>query len=133
MTLTIATATDPNTAIRAAVRFPATDPDIRMADVARQSGLEIEVATFETWEPAGREFDAVIAAQAWHWVDPVAGAAKAAQVLRAGGRLAVFWNAFEPPPDLRDAGLGAAVDAAGGSFTMRYITVTVTAARAAGA
>jgi hypothetical protein len=33
------------------------------------SGLEVEVAAFETWDPAGRVFDAVIAGQAWHWVD----------------------------------------------------------------
>ena len=26
---------------------------------------------FEAWDPAGRTFDAVIAGQAWHWVDPV--------------------------------------------------------------
>jgi SAM-dependent methyltransferase len=61
------------------------------------------VATFEAWDPAGRAFDAVIAGQAWHWVDPVAGAAKAALVLRPGGRLAMFWNAFQPPPDLGEA------------------------------
>jgi SAM-dependent methyltransferase len=82
------------------------DPDARMADLARQSGLEVEVATFEAWDPAGRAFDAVIAGQAWHWVDPVAGAAKAAQVLRPGGRLAVFWNAFQPPPGLGEAFAG---------------------------
>jgi SAM-dependent methyltransferase len=189
------------------------DPDPRMADLARRSGLTVEVATFEAWDPAGREFDAVIAAQAWHWVDPVAGAAKAAQALRPGGRLTVFWNAFQPPAGLREAfggvyrqvntglpfdpwarplleaylsgcaraadgieqagafsepeqwrfdwhrpyttrewlelvptigghsqipparltellaGLGAAVDAAGGSFTMQYATVAVSAAR----
>jgi SAM-dependent methyltransferase len=79
------------------------DPDPRMAELARQGGIETEVATFEGWDPAGRRFDAVIAAQAWHWVDPVAGAAKAAAVLRPGGRLAVFWNAFDPPEDLRAA------------------------------
>jgi SAM-dependent methyltransferase len=79
------------------------DPDARMADLARLSGLEVEVTTFEAWAPAGREFDAVIAAQAWHWVDPVAGAAKAAQALRPGGRLAAFWNAFQPSPDLGEA------------------------------
>ncbi|MGW4967521.1 class I SAM-dependent methyltransferase [Nonomuraea sp. NPDC004186] len=191
------------------------DPDERMADFARREGLEVEVSTFETWEPAGRDFDAVVAGQAWHWVDPVAGATKAARVLRPGGRLAVFWNAFQAPPDLgaaiaavyrrimpdapiyqrmmsdadayvslsakaadgirqagafgdveewrfdwerpytRDewldlvpttgvhtrlpaatlqevlAGVGAAVDAAGGGFTMRYTTVVVTAARGA--
>ncbi|HEV2374665.1 MAG TPA: class I SAM-dependent methyltransferase [Streptosporangiaceae bacterium] len=79
------------------------DPDPRMAELARQGGTETEVAKFEDWDPAGRMFDAVIAAQAWHWVDPVAGAAKAAAVLRPGGRLAVFWNAFDPPKGLREA------------------------------
>lgn len=192
------------------------DPDARMADLARQSGLEVEVSTFEAWDPAGREFDAVIAAQAWHWVDPVAGAARAARALRPGGLLAVFWNVFQAPAGLREAfadvygrvetglpfdpwarplleaylagcakaadairqtgefaepeqwrfdwdrpysraewldliptlgghgqippdklaellaGLGAAIDAAGGSFTMECATVAVTAARAGG-
>src|SRR5215216_3551484 len=68
------------------------EPDTRMVDFARRSGLQVEVATFEAWDPAGRAFDAVIAGQTWHWIDPVAGAAKAAQVLRPGGRLALFWN-----------------------------------------
>ena len=79
------------------------DPDARMADFARRTGVVAEVATFEAWESAGREFNAVVAGQAWHWVDPVAGAAKAAQVLRPGGRLAVFWNAFRFPPDMDEA------------------------------
>jgi SAM-dependent methyltransferase len=79
------------------------DPDERMAGLARRGGLEVEVATIEAWDPAGRYFDAVIAGQAWHWVDPVAGAAKAAQALRPGGRLAVFWNAVLPPPELSEA------------------------------
>ena len=30
------------------------DPDPRMAEFARQSGVEVELATFETWDPAGR-------------------------------------------------------------------------------
>ncbi len=79
------------------------DPDERMADVARRSGIDVEVATIETWDPAARRFDAVIAGQAWHWVDPVAGAAKAAQALRPGGRLAVFWNSSLPPRELNEA------------------------------
>jgi SAM-dependent methyltransferase len=87
----------------AGCRVLGVDPDPRMAGLARQGGTETEVAKFEDWESAGRTFDAVIAAQAWHWVDPVAGAAKAAAVLRPGGRLAVFWNAFDPPKDLREA------------------------------
>lgn len=168
----------------------------------------------------GRTFDAVVAGQAWHWIDPVAGAAKAAQVLRPGGRLAAFWHVFDQPPEITEAlvtvcrrvmpdspfnlramkeraamdvyqelftkaadgirevggfsepeqwrfdwewsytrdawldqmptqglltqlpadrlaevleGVGAAIDAMGGSFTMRYATVAVTATRTGGA
>jgi SAM-dependent methyltransferase len=79
------------------------EPDARMAAFARGTGVAVEVARFEAWDPAGRAFDAVIAATAWHWVDPVAGAAKAAQVLRPGGRLALFGHAFQLPPDLAEA------------------------------
>jgi SAM-dependent methyltransferase len=87
----------------AGCRVLGVDPDPRMAGLARQGGTEAEVAKFEEWDPAGRAFDAVTAAQAWHWVDPVAGAAKAAAALRPGGRLAVLWNAFDPPRELRAA------------------------------
>ena len=79
------------------------EPDARMADFARRTGIEVEVATFEAWDSAGRTFDAVVAGQSWHWVDPVAGAAKAARVLRPGGRLAAFWHVFEPPQDVAEA------------------------------
>ena len=79
------------------------DPDARMADFARRTGIEVEVATIEAWDPTGRDFDAVVAGQAWHWVDPVPGAAKAAQVLRPGGRLAAFWNVFQPPAEAAEA------------------------------
>jgi SAM-dependent methyltransferase len=79
------------------------EPDARMADFARRTGVEVEVATFEAWDAAGRAFDAIVAGTAWHWVDPVAGAAKAAQVLRPGGRLAVFWHVFELPSDVAKA------------------------------
>lgn len=79
------------------------EPDARMADFARRTGVQVEVATFETWESAGRAFDAVIAGTAWHWVDPVAGAAKAAQVLRPGGQLAPFHHVFQSPPEVMEA------------------------------
>lgn len=78
------------------------EPDARMADVARARGLPVEVAAFEAWQPAGRRFDTVIAAQSWHWVDPVAGAVKAARVLRSGGRLAIFGHAYEPPAEVAE-------------------------------
>jgi SAM-dependent methyltransferase len=78
------------------------EPDARMADFARSGGLRVEVATFESWQPAGRMFDAVIAAQSWHWVDPVAGTVKAARVLRPGGRLAIFGHVYEPPAEVAE-------------------------------
>jgi SAM-dependent methyltransferase len=79
------------------------DVDARMADVARATGLDVEVAAFEDWDPAGRAFDAIVSGQTWHWIDPVAGAAKAAQALAPDGRLAVFWNVGRPSPEMAEA------------------------------
>jgi SAM-dependent methyltransferase len=79
------------------------DVDERMAVFARRSGLDVEVGTFEAWDSTGRVFDAVIAGQTWHWVDPVLGAAKAAQVLGPDGRLAAFWNVFQPSAEILEA------------------------------
>ncbi|WP_343244733.1 class I SAM-dependent methyltransferase [Streptomyces sp. SID11385] len=78
------------------------EPDARMADLARSRGLPVEVATFETWQPRGRTFDLVVAAQSWHWVDPVAGAEKAAELLRPSGRFAIFGHVYEPPAALAE-------------------------------
>ncbi|HEY1178669.1 MAG TPA: methyltransferase domain-containing protein [Phytomonospora sp.] len=79
------------------------EPDARMAAVAARHGIGADIETFEAWDPAGRVFDAVIAAQAWHWIDPVAGAAKAASALRPGGLFTPFWNAAVPPAELTAA------------------------------
>ncbi|WP_433891131.1 class I SAM-dependent methyltransferase [Streptomyces sp. CA-111067] len=87
----------------AGCRVLGVDADPRMAAYARGEGFEASASRFEDWDPAGRQFDAVVSGQTWHWLDPVAGAAQAARVLRPGGRLAVFWNADRPP-----AGLAAA-------------------------
>lgn len=73
------------------------EADERMAGVARGHGLRVEVAPFEAWEPAGRRFDLVVAAQSWHWVDAETATAKAADVLVDGGRLALFWNLRRRP------------------------------------
>jgi SAM-dependent methyltransferase len=89
--------------VRAGANVLGVEVDARMAALARQSGLLVEVAPFEDWDPAGRTFDAVVAGQAWHWVDPDAGAAKAADVLRPAGRVALFWNVFQPSPDVARA------------------------------
>jgi SAM-dependent methyltransferase len=79
------------------------EPDARLAGFARRTGVKVEVAPFEAWDPAGREFDAVVAGHAWHFVDPVAGAVRAARVLRPAGRLAAFWHLGQPPREVAEA------------------------------
>jgi SAM-dependent methyltransferase len=79
------------------MRVLAVEPSAEMAAVARRvcaayDEVRIEQSDFEGWDPAGREFPLVFAAQAWHWVDPAVGFAKAAQILSPGGVLAAFWN-----------------------------------------
>src|SRR5262245_27949123 len=79
------------------------EPDERMAAFARDRDLAVEVANLEAWEPAGRRFDAVIAATAWHWIDPAAGAARVAEVLRPGGLFAAFWHTWQLPQSVGEA------------------------------
>jgi SAM-dependent methyltransferase len=75
----------------------------RMAEIARGHGVEVEIAAFEAWDSAGRTFDRVASAQAWHWLDLPLATAKAASVLRPGGKLCLIWNAGCQPDDLADA------------------------------
>ena len=75
----------------------------RMAEVARGHGVDVEIAAFEGWDAAGRTFDRVTSAQAWHWLDLPIATAKAGSVLRPGGKLCLIWNAGSQPDDLADA------------------------------
>jgi SAM-dependent methyltransferase len=84
----------------AGCRVLGVDVDERMAAYARSTGVEAEVSPFETWDAAGRTFDALVAGMTWHWIDPAVGAKKAAEVLRPGGTFAVFWYVLQPPADL---------------------------------
>jgi SAM-dependent methyltransferase len=75
----------------------AIEPNAEMAAVARRnvSGFDqvtVEEADFEDWQPHGRRFPLVISGQAWHWVTPEVGYAKAHDVLMETGVLAAFWN-----------------------------------------
>ncbi len=79
------------------MRVLAVEPSAEMAAVARRvcegvGDVRIEQSDFEQWDPEGREFGLLFAAQAWHWVNPAVGFAKAASVLSPGGVLAAFWN-----------------------------------------
>jgi SAM-dependent methyltransferase len=93
----------------------------RMAEIARGHGIEVEIAAFESWEAAGRTFDRVTSAQAWHWLDLPVATAKAAAVLRPGGRLCLIWNAGYQHDDLADAleGVYSSVVPSGGHRLFR--------------
>jgi SAM-dependent methyltransferase len=75
----------------------------RMAEIARSHGIDVEISAFEDWDAAGRTFDRVTSAQAWHWLDLPLATSKAASLLRPGGRLCLIWNAGCQPDDLADA------------------------------
>ena len=74
-----------------------------MAEIARTHGIEVELGAFEVWDAAGRSFDRVVSAQAWHWLDLPLATSKAASSLRPGGRLCLVWNAGWQPDGLADA------------------------------
>ncbi|MBU3068100.1 class I SAM-dependent methyltransferase [Nocardia sp. NEAU-G5] len=68
------------------------EPDERMARLAQNKGIPVEISNFETWDPGTRRFDLIVSADAWHWVDPERGARQAANILPSGGHIARFWS-----------------------------------------
>ena len=74
----------------------AVEPDERMARLAAAKGIRVEQASFEQWRPADREFDLVVFAQSFQWVDPRLALQKVAAILRKGGRLALLANRIMP-------------------------------------
>lgn len=55
-------------------------------------GVRVLAGTGESIPLPDASADAVVCAQAWHWVDPGRAVPEAARVLRPGGRLALVWN-----------------------------------------
>jgi SAM-dependent methyltransferase len=75
----------------------AVEPGAGMAALARQRiatfrNVEVEKSTFEEWDDRGRRFDVLVAASAWHWVDPSVGWRRAHDVLCPGGWMALLGN-----------------------------------------
>lgn len=85
------------------LRVLGVEVDAGMAAVARGHGIEVEVSGFESWDDRGDRFDLLISGQAWHWVDPDVGARRAAQVLRPGGVVALFWSMDDVLEDAHQA------------------------------
>ena len=72
-------AVEPSPGMRA--RLAAALPDVRLLD-----------GTAEAIPLPDASVDAVLVAQAWHWVDPARAVPEVARVLVPGGRLGLVWN-----------------------------------------
>ncbi len=75
----------------------AIEPGRRLAALARRrladfDNVDVDVSTFEQWNDHGARFDVVVAASAWHWVDPSIGWRRAHDLLVPGGWMAVLGN-----------------------------------------
>jgi SAM-dependent methyltransferase len=78
------------------LRILAVEPDREMARIARARvaaypELEIVESDFERWRPSGRR-QAIVSAQAWHWVAEDVRYAKAGEALLPGGKLLAIWT-----------------------------------------
>lgn len=74
-----------------------------MAALGRQRlatfpNVEVETSSFEEWDDRGRHFDVLVAAAAWHWVDPSGGWQRAHDVLRPAGWMALIGNLVVSQP-----------------------------------
>jgi SAM-dependent methyltransferase len=72
-----------------AVEFGANLAAVAARNLAGYPAVQIVVAPFETWPLPAEPFDVVLAATAWHWLNPAVRLAKAADALRDGGYLAI--------------------------------------------
>jgi SAM-dependent methyltransferase len=75
----------------------AVEPGAGMVTLARErlapfGNVAVEASAFEDWDDGGRRFDLVVAAAAWHWVDPAIGWPKAHHLLQPGGWMALIGN-----------------------------------------
>jgi SAM-dependent methyltransferase len=105
LVLEVACGTGQATASLARLGFDVTAVELgaELADVARERlagfpNVTVETANFEHWHAAGRRFDAVVSATAWHWIDPAIRWERAHDLLREGGWLALIATAVVRDP-----------------------------------
>jgi SAM-dependent methyltransferase len=82
--------------LRKSVDVLAVEPDPRMALIAREKGIPVEIGTFESWDPGERHFDLIAFGSSFHWVNPDIALPKAHRLLLRSGRLALMWNRLFP-------------------------------------
>ncbi|NMF61644.1 class I SAM-dependent methyltransferase [Brasilonema octagenarum] len=64
---------------------------------APYSKVEICNTSFEEWELEAKKFNAVLSANAFHWIPPEIGYSKAAEALQDNGSLILLWNMTPEP------------------------------------
>ncbi|MEL6343461.1 MAG: methyltransferase domain-containing protein [Myxococcota bacterium] len=82
---------------RRGVPLTALEPGDALRDIATEkvrgfSNVCLVSARMEEFIHAGDGFQAIVAGQAYHWVDPERRYALAHQLLRPGGRIGLFWH-----------------------------------------
>lgn len=89
--------------VRHGLQVTAIEPGHSLAAQARVNlaGYPVEVVQtrFEDWKGPRKEYAAVVAATAWHWLDPGQRYKLAATALRPGGHLATWTAGHVFPPD----------------------------------
>lgn len=74
----------------------AVEPGISLANVAREKfpsrDFDVDLVTFEEFQPKGRHFDVVFSATAFHWIDPSKRWKKAAETLSDDGFIVLATN-----------------------------------------
>lgn len=78
-------------------RIVCLEPGESLAAVAERNlsafpNVQIVRSRFEDWAGPENSFDLLISAQAFHWIEPKAGFAKASRVLKSTGAIGLFWN-----------------------------------------
>ncbi|HEX4492305.1 MAG TPA: methyltransferase domain-containing protein [Acidimicrobiia bacterium] len=66
----------------------------RLRERTAGRACEVVVSSFESAALPDAAFDLLVAATAFHWVEPGTGFAKAASLVRPGGWLALWWTVF---------------------------------------
>lgn len=81
----------------AGLRITAVEPGQRLRDLLSQHIAADDCVTvlgglFEDYQGPDAAYAAVVSANAWQWINPAVSYAKAADLLREDGHLALIWN-----------------------------------------
>jgi SAM-dependent methyltransferase len=82
----------------------AVEPGAALGAIARRRlagfpSARVVASTFEAWPPDGGPFDAVVAVNCLHWIDPALRYSRPAELLRDGGHFAVASTLWATAPD----------------------------------